>query len=65
MAKKADAWKEYKEAAILDMMLDAMPKVRTCLNFIIIFSIIHLCADHVISTGRRMTNLVLNFECLF
>ena len=28
MAKKADAWKEYKEAAILDMMLDAMPKVR-------------------------------------
>ena len=36
MAKKADAWKEYKEAAILDMMLDAMPKVRTCLNFIII-----------------------------
>lgn len=27
MAKKADAWKEYKEAAILDMMLDAMPKI--------------------------------------
>ena len=25
----------------------------------------HLYADHVISTGHRMTNLVLNFECLF
>ena len=24
-----------------------------------------LCADHVISKGRRMTNLVSNFECLF
>ena len=32
MAKKADAWKEYKEAAILDMMLDAMPKVRMTFN---------------------------------
>lgn len=29
MAKKADAWKEYKEAAMLDMMLESMPKVRT------------------------------------
>ena len=28
MAKKADAWKEYKEAAILDMMLESMPKVE-------------------------------------
>ena len=28
MAKKADAWKEYKEAAMLDMMLESMPKVR-------------------------------------
>jgi len=27
MAKKADAWKEYKEAAILDMMLECMPKI--------------------------------------
>jgi len=27
MAKKADAWKEYKEAAILAMMLDSMPKI--------------------------------------
>ena len=24
-----------------------------------------LCADLVILTGRRMTNLVSNFECLF
>ena len=28
MAKKADAWKEYKEAAMVDMMLQTMPKVR-------------------------------------
>jgi flotillin len=28
MAKKADAWKEYKEAAMLDMMLATMPKVQ-------------------------------------
>merc|ERR1719229_1510763 len=27
MAKKADAWKEYKEAAMVDMMLQVMPKV--------------------------------------
>ena len=25
----------------------------------------YLCADHVILTGRRMMNLVSNFECLF
>ena len=35
MAKKADAWKEYKEAAILDMMLDAMPKVRMTFNLFV------------------------------
>lgn len=27
MAKKADAWKEYKEAAMLDMFLESLPKV--------------------------------------
>ena len=27
MAKKADAWKEYREAAMVDMMLEVMPKV--------------------------------------
>ena len=27
MAKKADAWKEYQEAAMVDMMLEMMPKV--------------------------------------
>lgn len=29
MAKKADAWKEYREAAIVDMVLETMPKVRS------------------------------------
>merc|ERR1719391_1642981 len=27
MAKKADAWKEYKEAALVDMMLQTLPKI--------------------------------------
>lgn len=27
MAKKADAWKEYQEAAMIDMLLDTLPKV--------------------------------------
>jgi len=27
MAKKADAWKEYQEAALVDMMLQVLPKV--------------------------------------
>ena len=29
MQKKAEAWKEYKEAAMIDMMLDCLPKVKT------------------------------------
>ena len=32
MAKKADAWKEYREAAMVDMVLETMPKV-TCGEF--------------------------------
>lgn len=27
MAKKADAWKEYGSAAMVDMMLETLPKV--------------------------------------
>ncbi|XP_022907870.1 flotillin-1-like [Onthophagus taurus] len=27
MARKADAWKEYKEAAMIDMLLDVLPKI--------------------------------------
>ena len=27
MAKKADAWKEYKEAALVDMMMKVLPQV--------------------------------------
>ena len=30
MAKKADAWKEYKEAALVDMMMKVLPKVYIC-----------------------------------
>src|SRR4051794_3102853 len=28
MSKKAEAWKEYKDAATVDMILEALPKVR-------------------------------------
>ena len=28
MAKKADAWKEYQEAAMVDMLLETLPKVQ-------------------------------------
>lgn len=28
MMKKAEAWKEYKEAAMIDMVLDVLPKVK-------------------------------------
>ena len=27
MAKKADAWKDYQDAAMVDMVLDVLPKV--------------------------------------
>ena len=36
MAKKADAWKEYKEAAMLDMMLEALPKEPKIFIFFIL-----------------------------
>ncbi len=28
MARKADAWKDYQEAAMVDMVLETIPKVR-------------------------------------
>lgn len=31
MAKKAEAWREYREAAMVDMLLDTLPKV--CITF--------------------------------
>lgn len=32
MAKKADAWREYKDAAMIDMVLDTIPKVTIILR---------------------------------
>lgn len=32
MAKKADAFREYKDAAMVDMFLETLPKVRAYLN---------------------------------
>ncbi len=28
MAKKADAWRDYQDAAMVDMVLETIPKVR-------------------------------------
>lgn len=28
MAKKAEAWREYREAAMVDMLLETLPKVN-------------------------------------
>lgn len=33
MAKKAEAWREYREAAMVDMLLDTLPKVGTAVGF--------------------------------
>lgn len=32
MAKKAEAWKEYGSAAMVDMMLETLPKVSILCN---------------------------------
>lgn len=29
MAKKAEAWREYREAAMVDMLLETLPKVQS------------------------------------
>ena len=31
MARKAEAWKQYEDAAVVDMVLDMLPKVITAL----------------------------------
>ena len=38
MAKKADAWKEYKEAAMVDMMLQTLPKAKILIQNNIYFT---------------------------
>lgn len=32
MAQKADAWREYREAAMVEMLLDTLPKVSLSLK---------------------------------
>lgn len=34
MAKKADAWKDYQDAAMIDMILETLPKVRLIVGMI-------------------------------
>lgn len=28
MAKKSEAWREYREAAMIDMLMEVLPKVK-------------------------------------
>lgn len=46
MAKKADAWKEYQDAAIVDMLLESMPQVR-------------LSAERVITSRNQAYSLLV------
>lgn len=34
MAEKAEAWREYREAAMVDMILDTLPKVFYSVLFV-------------------------------
>ena len=38
MARKADAWKDYQEAAMVDMVLETIPKVKsaTCIHGVLL-----------------------------
>lgn len=47
MAQKADAWREYREAAMVEMLLDTLPKVSL--------------TPGTASVG--MTNIFLFFPC--
>ena len=42
MEKKASAWKEYQDAAVVDMILEVLPRVH---NFIstLVFTLFMLC----------------------
>ena len=55
MAKKADAWKEYKEAAMLDMMLEALPKVPKIFIFFILkdMNILILSIHHTLLSFKH------------
>jgi flotillin len=35
MSKKAEAWREYREAAMVEMLLDTLPKVFSIIIFFI------------------------------
>ena len=39
MAKKADAWKDYQDAAMVDMVLETLPKVTLSSIFFMVVSL--------------------------
>ena len=38
MAKKADAWKDYQDAAMVDMVLETLPKVKLLCHLFLVHS---------------------------
>lgn len=54
MAKKAEAWREYREAAMVDMLLDTLPKVCTSFPF--------YCRVHRNLSRRLMVVFIAKFN---
>lgn len=61
MSKKADAWKEYREAAMVDMLLDSLPKVKHILKSPFFHSLMFVkilkcnwCAFRLLLRSRRL-----------
>ena len=52
MSKKADAWRDYQEAAMVDMLLDVLPKVTSLSHFLICIMDVH--GPHYILTHTRL-----------
>lgn len=63
MARKADAWKDYQEAAMVDMVLEALPKVsqeilrkrERCRDLNIVFTLEQISL-HRMSCPQRLLN---------
>ena len=61
MAKKADAWKEYREAAVVDMVLATMPKVTSYIHKIKIQLQLFYSMDALDTVFHRVAGLL--FVC--
>lgn len=64
MLKKAEAWREYREAAMVDMLLETLPKVnkhktilseQKCFNFYFVFKQIAAEVAAPLSQAKKIT----------